>query len=474
MTVVTRIAPSPTGSLHLGTVRTALYNMVFSKSKAGKFFFRLEDTDRERSKDDFTQEIIDGFKWLGIDWDGEMICQSQRASHYQSYLDKLLASGKAYRCYAKAEELEETRKQQRANKEPEGYDNRGRTLTEDQIKAYEAEGRKSAVRLNLGEARDIKWDDVVRGPMSINTKDLGGDPVIQKANGQILYNFAVVCDDYDMGMTHIFRGEDHLTNTAKQIVIYEALGFDVPVFGHLPLIFTSDKQKLSKRKHGDIAGVAKYKKEGYLPEALVNYLIASSYTSPDPDAPEVQSLEEMAGNFDVKGLSKSPAIYDIKKLNWFNREYIAKLSHTELMSYLNPYISYDLEKYSKEDIELLIDGIRGNLNKFDEIDSNISYFFGDDEIDPKLEKFLAEGTEVNKSLLAKIEAGSFDFTNPNQMKEEINKLGEELGLKAKQLFWPIRIAISSRSSGPDLGLVMYLLGKEKVIERLNSALSLAK
>lgn len=470
MSVATRIAPSPTGSLHLGTVRTALYNLVFSKSKNGKFFFRLEDTDRERSKDDFTQEIIDGFEWLGIEWDGDMIRQSERASHYDNYLQKLIQSGKAYKCYAVPEELEEMRKKQRANKEPEGYDNRGRNLTEEQVEAFETEGRRAAVRLNLGKVRDIKWDDIVRGPMSINIKDLGGDPIIQKANGQILYNFAVVCDDYDMGMTHIFRGEDHLTNTAKQIVIYEALGFPVPRFGHLPLIFTKDKQKLSKRKHGDIAGVSKYKREGYLPEALVNYLIASSYTSPDPNAPEVQSLEEIYKSFDIKGLSKSPAIYDIQKLNWFNREYISKLSHEELMSYLNHYISFDLSKFSKNDIKLLIDGVRGNLNKFDEIDSNISYFFEKGEIDTKLQKFLVEAQVLNRKLLEKIKAGNFDFSKPEQMKDQINILGEELGLKAKQLFWPIRIAISYRSSGPDLGLVMYLLGKETVIERLSSVL----
>lgn len=474
MTVVTRIAPSPTGNLHIGTVRTALYNVIFSKNKNGKFLFRLEDTDRERSKEEFTQEIVDGFKWLGIEWDGEIVRQSTRNADHTKYVEGLIATGKAYKCYATPEELDAMRKEQRENKKPEGYDNRGRNYREEEIKAFEAEGRKYVIRLNLGEDRDIKWNDLVRGEMSINTRDLGGDLVIQKANGQVLYNFAVVADDHDMEMTHIFRGEDHLTNTAKQIVCYEALGFPVPSFGHLPLIFTKDKQKLSKRKHGDIAGVDKYKKEGYLPEALVNYLVSTSYTNPNTDEPEVQTLDEMSKSFEVTGLSKSPAIYDIQKLNWFNREYMAKFSHEELMTYLKPFLTYDLSQYSEADQELLIDGVRGNLNKFDEINSNISYFFGEDEIDPKLEKFLQEGVDVNKALLGKIQAGEFNFSDASQMKDEINKLGEELGLKAKQLFWPIRIAISARSSGPDLGFVMYILGKDRVIERINSALSLVK
>jgi glutamyl-tRNA synthetase len=474
MTVITRIAPSPTGNLHLGTVRTALYNVLFARKHNGKFLFRLEDTDRERSKEEFTQEIIDGFNWLGISWDGEMLRQSTRNSNHSDYILKLLDSGKAYKCYASPEELDLMRKQQRESKQAEGYDNRGRTDTQDQIDSYIQEGRKPVVRLNLGEDRDIVWEDMVRGTMSINTKDLGGDPVIQKANGQILYNFAVVADDHDMGMTHILRGEDHLTNTAKQIVIYEALGFNVPSFGHLPLIFTKDKQKLSKRKHGDIAGVEKYRKEGYLPEALVNYLVSTSYTSPDSSLEEVQCLEQMSSNFDYHGLSKSPAIYDIQKLNWFNREYIAKLSHSELMNHLGSYLVYDLAKFSSSDQEMLIESIRGNLNKFDEINSNISYFFEELNLDSSLEKFLIEGVEVNKKLLERINSGKMDFSNANQMKEEINLIGEEMELKAKNLFWPIRIAISYRSSGPDLGLVMYLLGKDLVVKRLEAGIAVVK
>lgn len=478
--VKTRIAPSPTGNLHLGTVRTALYNMLFARRHGGEFIFRLEDTDRERSKEEHTLEIIDGFKWLNISWDGDMLRQSEREANYQKYIDQLLESGRAYKCYATPEELEAMRKEQRANKKPEGYDNRGRNLSDEQIKAYQDEGRKYVIRLNLGEDRDIKWHDLVRGEMSVNTKDLGGDMVIQKFNGQVLYNFAVVVDDYEMTISHVFRGEDHLTNTAKQITIFEALGFEVPDYGHLPLIFTPDKQKLSKRKHGELAGVAKYKREGYLPEALVNYLVATSYTPPelkggsDKEKPElgkeIYTTEETQKDFDISGVSKSPAIYDLKKLNWYNKEYIKEFKHDELMNYLKPYLSYDLSKFSAEDQALLIDSIRGNLDKFEDINNNLNYFFEDQDIPDDLKKFIEKGNELLKELVNRFE--NLDFAKHESMKDAINKLGEEMGLKGKNLFFPIRIAVSSRNHGPDLGVVFYLLGKEKTRARLEEALKI--
>ncbi len=480
--VKTRIAPSPTGNLHLGTVRTALYNMIFARRHAGEFIFRLEDTDRERSKEEFTEEIKAGFKWLGIDWDGDMIRQSERDHAYQKYVDQLLASGKAYKCYATPDELEEMRKAQRAAKQAEGYDNRGRDLTEDQIKAYEAEGRKFVIRVNLGEAQDIKWTDMVRGEMSVNTKDLGGDIVIQKSTGQFLYNFVVVVDDYEMEISHVLRGEDHLTNTAKQIAIFNALGFEIPDYGHLPLIFTTDKQKLSKRKHGDIAGVEKYKREGYLPDALVNYLVATSYTPPelkggaDQEKPElgreVYTAAEITDDFDIHGISKSPAIYDIKKLNWYNSEYIKNFSQGELMQWLAPFLKFDLGKFSEEDQKILLDSVRGNLNKFEDINENINYFYEEVAIPDDLKKFVEEGSELLVELLNRFD--SLDFTKPEALKDAINKLGEEKGLKGKKLFFPVRIAVSSRNHGPDLGAVFYLLGKDKVKERLEGALNLVK
>lgn len=485
--VKTRIAPSPTGNLHLGTVRTALYNMLFARHHDGEFLFRLEDTDKERSKEDYTQEIIHGFKWVGVKWDGDMIRQSERHSNYQKYIDQLLAEGKAYKCFVTPAELEEMRKLQRENKQPEGYDNRGRKLSQAERDALEQEGKNFVVRLNLGEDREIKWTDSIRGDMSVNTKNLGGDLVIQKSSGQVLYNFAVAIDDFEMEVSHVFRGEDHLTNTAKQIAVFEALGFDVPTYGHLPLIFTADKQKLSKRKHGDIAGVLKYQNEGYLPESLANYLIATSYTNlpnkeaidkiEDPKArkealakeEEIFTMEKIYPSFDIHRVSKSPAIYDIKKLNWFNSHYIKELSFDELMVQLKSFLKYDLTKYSREDQELLIESILGNLNKFDEINENINYFFEEPPaLDEKLKQFVVDGQDALKELHNRFD--QLDFSNHSQMKDLINKIGEDLSLKGKKLFFPIRIATSGRNHGPDLGVVFYLLGKEITKSRLEQSL----
>ena len=480
MTTVTRIAPSPTGNLHLGTVRTALYNVLFAKNKNGKFFFRLEDTDRERSTKEFEQEIIAGFKWLGIAWDtpeaidheNGMVRQSTRNSRHQEIINILLDKKIAYKCYATTDELEELRKSQRAAKQAEGYDNRGRNYSQEQISSFEAENRKYVVRLNIGLDRDIKWDDLVRGSMSINTKDLGGDPIIQKFNGQVLYNFAVVADDNDMKVTHVIRGEDHLTNTAKQIAICEACSFNIPEFGHLPLIFTKDKQKLSKRKHGDIAGVDKYKNEGYLPEALVNYLVTTSYTDQVDSQREIYSLSEAYASFDHKGISKSPAIYDIQKLNWFNREYIAKLSAQQVLDACLKYLSFDLNsKFSSDQITLLIEAVRGNLDKFSDIDSEVSYFFERITIPENLQKFVDEGQDLLKNLVTNIKSDKYDFNNATHLKEAINKIGEEMGLSGKKLFFPIRIALSSRSGGPDLGVIMNLLGKTETLARLENSIN---
>ncbi len=473
--VRTRIAPSPTGNLHLGTVRTALYNQVFAKRHGGEFLFRLEDTDRERSNEVFTAEIVDGFKWLGIEWHGEMLRQSSRESVHQQYIDKLIANGRAYRCYATKEELDLVRASQRAAKQPEGYDNRGRHYSAADIEKFKAEGRTSVVRLNLDlgsdKSRDIHWTDLVRGEMTVNTKDLGGDLVIQKSDGQVLYNFAVVVDDLEMGVTHVLRGEDHLTNTAKQIAIYEALDAAVPQFGHLPLIFTADKQKLSKRKHGDIAGVDKYRREGYLPEALANYLLSTSYSpraEHDLNSDGLFTMAEISLSFEMSGVSKSPAIYDLSKLNWFNREYMKKLSHAEFMTALKPYLRYDLSSLGSTKTELLIDAVRNNIDKYSDINREIDYCFDDISIPDDLKPSLVEGKALLEKLIAEFDR--FDFNSPEQIKNRINEIGESLGLKGKKLFWPIRIALSARTHGPDLGLVFVLLGAEKVMVRLRLAL----
>ena len=484
--VRTRIAPSPTGNLHLGTVRTALYNVLFSKKHDGDFFFRLEDTDRERSETKFTEEILEGFKWLGIKWDkaesssGELIGlgddlivrQSLREAVHQSYIERLINEGKAYRCFATLEELEAMREAQRAKKEIERYDNRSRSLSKEDSETLLSSGKAFVVRLNLGEDHIISWNDLIRGEVSINTKDLGGDPVIQKSSGQILYNFAVVIDDYEMQVSHILRGEDHISNTAKQIAIYEALDFPIPAFAHLPLIFTKDKQKLSKRKHGDIASVETYRRQGYLAEALVNYLIGTSYNSAKYG--EVFDIASGAEDFDISSVSKSPAIYDIQKLNWYNREYISRLTYEEFLEYCVKFSRFKLIEsslYSPLQIKQILESVRESIDKFEQIDEHINYFFEDISLqeNPELMKIIDEGQAVLEKLLDKLETSELDYSNEAAIKEIINTVGENLNLKGKKLFFPIRAAISAKTSGPELGLIAVLLGKENFLQRLRAA-----
>jgi len=275
-----------------------------------------------------------------------------------------------------------------------------------------------------------------------------------------------------MQVSHVIRGEDRLTNTAKQIAIYETLNFPIPNFAHLPLIFTKDKQKLSKRKHGDIAGVDKYKKEGYLAQALNNYLVATSYTDTQNAEREVYTLEELKESFAHQGISKSPAIYDIQKLNWFNREYIAKLSNEEVFDLCKNFLTYPLaEKFAPEQLMQLLEAIRGNLNNFSEINNEVDYFFVMPETAEKLKKFLVEGKNLLEQLVKNIEADLYDFSCAQALKNSINELGASMKLSGKALFFPIRIALSARSAGPDLGLIMKFLGKTEVLNRLKKAIS---
>lgn len=473
-----RIAPSPTGSLHLGTVRTALYNYLLAKKLGGKFILRVEDTDVQRNKDEYTSGILEGFKWLNIKFDEGPVYQSDRLDIYKKCADKLLSEGKAYHCFCTTEELDELRKIQRAAKKPEKYDNRHRKLTEEEKKKYLAEGRKPVLRFKLPDNTDIKWNDEIRGPISVNTEDLGGDPVIMRADGIPLYNFAVVIDDGEMKMSHIIRGDDHLHNTAKQIPMFEALGYSMPVFGHAPLIFSQDREKLSKRKHGEIANIAKYQNEGYLPEALSNYLIHMSWTIPNNSEKEIFTIDEAAPLFELSRISKNPAVYDIDKLNWFNNHYIKEKSVEEIYNLSKPYLVKAFhgmplfEQYSEEQVLKMIDAVKAGLNKLDEVPGLIKFFFDENmPIDTDENKAILS-TENSKKTLEKISSSldKFDFSNPPACKKIVDEIGKELSLKGKDLYWPIRVAISGSNKGPDLGLVISLLGKDRIKNRIEKAL----
>lgn len=474
-----RIAPSPTGHLHLGTARTALYNYLYAKAKKGDFVLRLEDTDAERSCETYTQDILDGLKWLGLNWDeGPDIGgpfppyrQTQKTDHYEQIAHKLIKEGKAYFCYASPEELDALREAQKSNNQPQRYDNRGRHYTQEQINAFTAEGRTPVVRFKVEDERVVTWHDAIKGEVSIHTADLGGDMVIVKSSGIAIYNFAVVIDDIDMQMTHIIRGEDHVHNTAKQILIYEALDVKPPVFAHVPLIFDTDRQKLSKRKHGESVHINKYRKDGYMPEAIVNYLAQMSWSP--PDGHEFYALDDVASSFDLDRVSKSPAIFDFKKLDWFNAHYIKSLPLAEITKRSKEYLAdYDLSQYSETELEEIVAIVREGLNALSQIKAASHYFFADKiSIPTELSDGLLKQESSKKVLNNVHEALSkFPWGDPKGCKAAIDEIGKELGLKGKDLYWPVRAALCGTTSGPDLGRTLSVLGEKRVRERLEALL----
>ncbi|MGK7888822.1 MAG: glutamate--tRNA ligase, partial [Leptolyngbyaceae cyanobacterium] len=339
MSVRVRIAPSPTGNLHIGTARTAVFNWLFARHHGGQFILRVEDTDLERSRPEFTQNITEGLQWLGLRWDEGPFFQSDRMDLYKKSVQTLLDKGLAYRCYVTEEELNDLRASQEAQKLAPRYDNRHRDLAPEQEAAFQAEGREPVIRFKIDDDRTIVWKDMVRGTVSWSGSDLGGDMVIARRApadqiGQPLYNFVVVVDDVDMNITHVIRGEDHVANTAKQLLIYEALGSEVPQFAHTPLILSPAGKKLSKRD--GVTSISDFQNMGYVPAALANYMSLLGWTPPD-STQEQFSLEDAAKEFDFERVNKAGAKFDWDKLNWLNSQYLHGMESAELTDLLIPY-----------------------------------------------------------------------------------------------------------------------------------------
>jgi len=333
-----RLAPSPTGSLHIGTARTAVFNWLFARRHGGQFLLRIEDTDRERSKDEFTANILEGLQWLGLAWDGEPVIQSARIAEHRLAIEHLLASGMAYRCYANEAELTAMREQQAALNLPPRYDNRHRELTPEQEQAFIAEGREATVRFRIDDGATIAWNDLVRGEMRWSGADLGGDMVIARRApadriGDPLYNLVVVVDDAAMAITHVIRGEDHIANTAKQLLLYGALGLPVPLFAHTPLILNQEGRKLSKRD--GVTSVSDFRRMGYMADALANYMTLLGWSPPEGMG-ERFSLAAAAAVFDFERVNRAGARFDWDKLDWLNAQVLHSLDPETLRQHLLP------------------------------------------------------------------------------------------------------------------------------------------
>ncbi len=338
MTVRVRLAPSPTGTLHIGTARTAVFNWLFARHQQGKFLLRIEDTDKQRSKPEFTQNILDGLSWLGLDWDEKPVIQSERGEAHRQAISQLLHRGIAYRCYASEQELDAMREAQKASGKPPRYDNRHRNLSQEQEEMFQAEGREAVIRFRIDDDATISWTDLVRGPMQWRGADLGGDMVIArrapaKSIGDPLYNLVVVVDDAAMAISHVIRGEDHIANTAKQLLLYQALELSSPSFAHTPLILNPEGRKLSKRD--GVTSISDFQAMGYTSEALANYMTLLGWSVPE-GMEERFTLSEASQRFSFDRVNKAGAKFDWDRLNWLNAQVLHGWSSSELLQALEP------------------------------------------------------------------------------------------------------------------------------------------
>jgi glutamyl-tRNA synthetase len=456
MSVRVRIAPSPTGNLHIGTARTAVFNWLFARHHGGTFILRVEDTDLDRSKPEFTDNITTGLQWLGMTWDEGPFFQSQRMDLYEQKIKDLLDRGLAYRAYETPEELDAMRESQKTKGEAPRYNNAHRSLTPEQCAAYEAEGRTAVIRFKIDDDREITWNDLVRDTITWKGHDLGGDIVIARAAtaetiGQPLYNFVVVVDDIDMDISHVIRGEDHIGNTPKQILLYEALGATVPEFGHTPLILNTQGAKLSKRD--GVTSISDFQQMGYLALALVNYMCLLGWTPPDATQ-EIFSLETAASHFTFDRVNKAGAKFDWDKLNWLNSQYLHEIPAPELTDLLIPYwqsAGYDCDWQSDrlwlEQISALIGA---SLTRLDECVPITHYLFNHDVSfsEDAIKKLQQDGSaEVIQAIAAALPSASLTETTAPEL---IKQVAKDLGRKEGQLKPILRVALTGDTRGPDL------------------------
>lgn len=457
MTVRVRIAPSPTGNLHIGTARTAVFNWLFARHHGGSFILRIEDTDEARSRDEYTQNILDGLKWLGLNWDEGPFFQSKRLDLYRQAIQTLLDKGLAYRCYTSTEELDQLRAEQEARKEAPRYDNRHRNLTPEQQAAYEAEGRRPVIRFKIDDDREISWKDMVRGTVTWKASDLGGDMVIARASeenpiGQPLYNLAVVVDDIDMKITHVIRGEDHIANTAKQILLYEALDSTVPEFAHTPLILNAEGRKLSKRD--GVTSIWDFKAMGYIAPALTNYMTLLGWSPPD-STQELFTLENAAKEFGFERVNKAGAKFDWDKLNWINSQYLHALPPGELVDLLTPFwqeAGFSLEgKRDRAWLETLAALIGPSLTKLPEAVEMSRVFFSDSiEYDAEAKTQLQQ-TDARVALQAVVELlQAQDQLTAETVQDMIKQATKSTNFKKGVIMRSLRAGLTGALHGPDL------------------------
>ena len=471
-----RFAPSPTGYLHVGGARTALFNWLFARHYGGQFLLRIEDTDKARSTDASTRAIFEGMEWLGLTWDEEVVYQGANLARHQADAHRLLASGAAYRCFCTTAELDEMRREAESRKEAFKYDRRCLHRSKEDVERRVAAGEPFVIRFRMPEG-ETAWDDLVHGRIAFANKDIGeGDFIILRSDGTPIYNLAVVSDDIAMRITLVMRGDDHISNTPKQIVLYQALGAELPRFAHLPMIHGLDGKKLSKR-HGATA-VGDYRHMGILPEAMLNFLALLGW-SPGNDI-EVMTLQQMVELFTVEGLSKKAAIFDTKKLEWMNGQHLSLVASDALL----PTVADALERAgvtTASDVEArrdwyvrLVDLLKVRARTIDDIVRQaVPYIRHDIEYDPEaVAKQWKDAAATSDVLAATRDAlAALDRWEPVAMEERLRALGEQRGVAAGKIFQPLRVALTGLSVSPGIFDVLDMLGRERSLERLSAALT---
>ncbi len=475
-----RFAPSPTGPLHIGGARSALFNYLFASRYNGEMVLRIEDTDLERSSREYENEIIDSLRWLGLDWSEGLDIggpqgpyrQTERLPIYQEYAEKLLETGQAYYCFCSEEDLEAERKELLDSGQMQKYSGKCRQLSVTEREEKLAQGINPAIRYKVPAHQFYIVDDLVRGRVSFASDDIG-DFIIVKSDGIPTYNFAVVIDDVLMGISHVIRAEEHLSNTPRQLAIYDSLKLRRPEFAHISLILGSDRQKMSKR-HG-ATSLIQYREMGYLPEALFNFLALLGW-SPEGEE-EILSAGEITAAFSLDRVAKSPAVFDVNKLNHINQQYIKKLEDGELKLMLKPYLEKSkyrekIEQLDEERLSILVKAIREHLVCLADVQEQLEVFFSPLEYTTEARKVLEE--EGVTRMLQTFKEGLAGVDRPEEIRQLIKDITKTLKLKPKNVFMPLRCALSGQTHGPDLPCYIAVIGREEAGRRIDRVIDSVK
>ncbi len=473
-----RFAPAPTGLLHIGNARTALFNALFAKRNQGTFVLRVEDTDLERSTDTSVDRIFEDLRWLRISWDegpdrdGPVgpYRQSQRTALYREFADRLYREGKSYKCFCSEERLEALRKEQLSRGKMPRYDGRCRSLSEQEIAKMEASGLHPVLRFHVGKG-PIVFQDLIHGKMNFDSSGIG-DFIIVRSDGMAAYNFACVIDDHSMNITHVIRGEDHLSNTPRQIVLYQALSWQPPLFAHHPLILGPDRSPLSKR-HGATA-VSQYREEGFLPEALQNYLILLGWTP--PSGRETLSFQRMAEEFSIEDVSKSAPIFNRKKLEWLNSLYIREREEEQLSGILIPYLrkaGIRTDEIDRQWFGQVAGLLKENIVVLSQVEEYLGIFFDERFFFEDGAKTVLQDSRNRETLRSVLEAleplSEIELSGETPL---LSQLEKKTGRKGKSLYAPVRAAATGKTKGPELAKTLPLLGKERILRRIKMALEM--